>query len=490
MPAQPIGYGALPGGQHAASAETLPKGVIQVSSLGGFGWRKGLLGEDHRFGRGIGTLAIAFAPTDMISIALSLDGRYDKHFGTAAQCVDDCNGYVGDPRLMVRLAKGSGNLRFGGQVGVWVPGKDAPSVAGSAISVDARGLVSLKAGPGWLSFNAGFRLDNSAKSVDDPSLLSIHDRVSLGVSEFNAAVGGVHLGIPAGPKLFLNLEGSVDYYIGSGDTPAGATEAHEAPGPLLRVGASVAFNITPKYALLAFVEGAKVPGLLLADVMASDIKLIPYEPVITGGLGFQARFGGPKAPAGDRFVNVVKDDIPIPETADASGVLLDETGKPIVGAKVTVKLKNTTGVAVSDDKGEWVVEKLAIGNTVKGVTTLDDTTAEVSVDVSGKKPATRTITLVKGANKIETITLDPILPPGQLRAVVRSVVTGKPLAGATVTIEPGGLTATSEADGTFSVDLPPGQYKITVSSAGLKDQSLDVTIDPNGVAIKNIELSK
>ena len=27
--------------------------------------------------------------------------------------------------------------------------------------------------------------------------------------------------------------------------------------------------------------------------MAGDIPLIPYEPMITGGLGFQARFGGP-----------------------------------------------------------------------------------------------------------------------------------------------------------------------------------------------------
>jgi hypothetical protein len=161
-----------------------------------------------------------------------------------------------------------------------------------------------------------------------------------------------------------------------------------------------------------------------------------------------------------------------------------------VGAKVSVTLKNKVGTAVTDERGDFVVERLPIGRSLRGEVTLDDADAEVSIDVSGKKPSNQTLTLSAGANKLPRITLDPELPPGQLRAVVRSVVTGRPLAGATVKVEPGGATATSAADGTFSVDLPPGQYKITVSSPGLKDQELDVTIDPNGVAIKNIELRR
>jgi hypothetical protein len=486
-PPQAIGYGAMPGGLHAASAETLPKGAVQVATLGGFGWRSGLLADDHRFGRGIGNLAVAFGATPILTIGLSLDGRYDKHFGIAPSGDD---GYVGDPHLIVRAAKASGNLKFGGQLGVWVPGKDAPSVAGSAISVDARGLVSLNAGPGLLSFSAGFRLDNSAKSVENPALLSVHDRVSLGVSEFNAIVAGVHLGLPVGSKAFVGVEAGLDYFVGAGETPAGATEAHEAPGPLIRFGLQAGFNVTPNYSVIAFVQGSKVPGLLLSEVMANDIRLVPYESQIAGGLGFQARFGGPKGPAGNITPNDTKVDIAVVETADVSGEVVDDTGKPVVGAKVDIKLKNNTGTAVTDDKGVWTVERIPIGKTVKGVTTLDDTAAEVTVAVDGKKPATKTLTLAKGKNTVDKLTLEAVLPPGQLRAVVRSVVTGKPLPGATVTIEPGGKTATSAADGTFEVDLAPGQYKIKVSSPGLKDQELEVTIDPNGVAIKNIELSR
>lgn len=487
-PSQVIGYGALPGGLHAPSAQTLPKGAVQVATLGGFGWRKGLLGEDHRFGRGIGNVAIAFAPHEAITIGLSLDGRYDKHYGTAAMCTDGCNGYVGDPRVLVRAATASGNLRFGGQLGVWIPGKDAPSVAGSAISFDARGLVSLPAGPALLSFSAGFRLDNSAKSVEMPTSLSIHDRVSLGVSEFNAVLGGVHLGIPVGTKAFVGLESSVDFFVGDGETPAGASAPHAAPGPLIRFGASAGFHITPNYTVMAFVQGAKVPGLRLTDIMAGDIRLIAYEPAVTGGLGFQARFGGPSGPSGVIVKNV--EPVAFDLFASADGEVVDEAGKPIVGAKVVVQLKNNTGTAVTDDKGAWRVDKLPIGKRLNDVDTLDDATGEVTIEVDGKKPAKSTITLKAGDNKVDRVALDPVLPPGQLRAVVRSVVTGKPLAGATVTIEPGAIKATSGADGTFTVDLAPGQYKITVSSPGLAEQQLDVTIDPNGVAIKNIELHR
>jgi hypothetical protein len=83
-----------------------------------------------------------------------------------------------------------------------------------------------------------------------------------------------------------------------------------------------------------------------------------------------------------------------------------------------------------------------------------------------------------------------MLPPGQLRAVIINIGTSRPVAGATVTIEPGGVTATSGPDGKFTVDLPPGHYKLTVTARGLAQQQLDVNIDPNGVAIKNIDMHK
>ncbi len=470
-----VGYAALPGANHVASAETLPAGMISVALLGGYGYRKDLLAKDETLDRGIGDFAIAFGITDMLAVGLSLDGRYDKHFHLGP--ADD--GYVGDPHLVLRFGKRVGNNTFGAQAGVWVPGKDAPSIAGSAISVDVRANGTFAAGPGTLSASVGFRLDNSAKSVDHPEMLSAQDRVSLGVSDYNAVVGGVAFAVPAG-KAYVQAELSTDLFIGSG-----------APGPIVRGGVSGGLRLNDSFTLLAFIEGAKVPGLSYASVAAGNITLIPYEPVITGGLGLQGHFGGPsKASAGTVTTNVVKEKVEVIEYADVSGEVSDENGKPIVGAKVTVKLKNHTGTGVTDDKGLWKVEKLPVGKTIDGATNLDDTGAEVSVEVDGKKPAKTTLVLQKGSNTSPKIGLEAVLPPGQLRAIVKSLVTGKPITGATIKIEPGGKTATSDAEGKFTVDLAPGQYKITVTSPGLAEQQLDVTIDPNGVAIKNIDLHK
>src|SRR5262249_10205346 len=135
--------------------------------------------------------------------------------------------------------------------------------------------------------------------------------------------------------------------------------------------------------------------------------------------------------------------------AELAGVVTDQGGKPVVGAKVTIKLKNETSSAVTDDKGLYTVGKLKIGKTVDGKKDLDDTGAEPPGGAGGKTPAPATLVLVEGVNKAPGITLEPVLPPGQLRGTVRNAASGKAIAGATITVEPGGATATSDAQGRF-----------------------------------------
>jgi hypothetical protein len=479
-----VGYGAMPGGLHVAAAEALPAGTVAVALMSGYGSRSGLLGSGRSFSRAVGALAVAYVPVPNLAFGLSLDGRYDKHTGVPPSALDDNDdnddNYVGAPHLLARYSMPRGKLAFGGQLGIWLPGEDAPSIAVSAISVDARALMSIDAGFGTVSANAGFRIDNSAKSVDDPTKLTVEDQVSLGVSEFHAALAGVSLRIPTGNRAYVELEGSTEVFVGSG-----------APGPIFRGGALAGVALSDSFAIVGFVELARVRRVASTEVMMKDVVLIPYEPTVTGGIGLQARFGGtPKRRPSGWIIERKRPPVEVLETADVRGFVLDDAGKPVVGAKVEVKLKNRTGMAVTDDKGAYEVEKLPIGKTIDGKTELDDAGAEVAVEVANKKPGTATLTLVKGSNLVPPITLDPMLPPGQLRAVIINVGTSRPVAGATVTIEPGGVTATSGQDGKFTVDLPPGQYKLTVNARGLAQQQLDVTIDPNGVAIKNIELHK
>lgn len=507
---QAIGYGAMPGGLHAPTAEVLPKGVVQVSALSGFGRRTGLLGPEHTFHRGIGDLAIAFGATDFLSIGLSLDGRYDKHGGqigdptmnsmtTTPAGGDD--GYVGDPHIIVRLAKASSGLVFGGQLGIWVPGKDAPSVAASAISIDARALVSLPAGPGLLSFSGGFRLDNSANSVDEPERLSLPDRVSLGVSDYHALFGGAQLRVPVG-KAWVGIEGSLDAFVGGPPKPdTGQVQRAElARGKLLFRGGLVAgYHITDTLSGIVFLEAAKVPGINDSQVDAASIPLVPYEPLITGGLGLQARFGGAKraAPAFAERECAKRNppdcpDLKVPILTEVTGTVVDTAGKPVVGAKVTLDLKlaQVTPV-VTDSTGTYTFKSVPIGYTIANQPTIEETAGEITVEVSGMRPGKATIAqIAETPNTVPPITLEPELPPGQLRGVVRSLPGGKAVQGATITVVGGRGKAETAEDGTFTIDLPPGRYKIKVTAKGLKDQELDVTIDPNGVAIKNIDLQR
>jgi hypothetical protein len=486
-----LGHGALPGGLHAPAAETLPAGTLAFAATGGFGWRRGLVGEDHRMGRGLGGLGLAYAPIAGLALGLALDGRYDRHSGVTPDDPDDPDGpdgdsnYVGDPRLIARLGRALGGATLGGQLTVWAPGGDAPSIAVSAISVEARALASIRAGAASLGLSAGFRLDNSLRSVADPMQLRAHERVSLGVSDHHAIVGGAHLAVPAG-RAFFGAETSFEWYVGGSPQP---------PGSLLRAGVHGGVHLG-RLSVLAFAEVARVPSIDAADLAADDFALIPYEPAITGGLGVQGRFGGgrrmdPRAElasgaAGERAAG----DAAVIEYADLAGTAADEAGRPIAGATVTAKLKGHTATAVTGPDGAYTIARLPIGKTVRGVTTLDDAAVEVTISAADRKPATTTSTLAKGRNQVGKLELPPLAEPSELRAVVSDAVTGKPIAGATVAIEPGGVQVTTGADGTLSVQLAPGTYKATASAPGRSPQTLDVTVESHGVHIKNFELRK
>ena len=492
-----IGYGALPGGIDVATADTLPHGSVVVGGLAGLGRRTDLLGGGDKMLRLSGDLAVAYGITDLLSVALSLDGRYDRHTGDNPSPDD---GYVGDPHILVRGALPAGSARVGAQLGIWIPGRNAPSIAGSAISVDLRGLVSLPVGPATLSLEGGFQLDNSASSVSDPSQLSLADRTSLGVSDFNEAYGGANVTIPFGPA-WIDGEVALDAFVGSAPTTAGHAPLQDG-SLMIRGGVSGGYHFTEALSGLVFVQLARSPYITNAQVTAESIPLVPYEPAWTAGVGLSGRFGGP-----ERASTQVKDcaytpegcpAVEVPILADITGTVVDEAGKPVVGAKVDIKLKDVTAPTVAtDETGTYVFKAVRIGAKADASGNrparhdVTETSAELHVTVDGKKPGTATLApIAEGANTVPPMKLAPELPPGQLRGVVHSLPSGKPVTSATITVDPGDKRVESKADGTFTLDLAPGTYTITVKAPGFAPQDLPVTIDPNGVAIKNIDLHK
>lgn len=122
---------------------------------------------------------------------------------------------------------------------------------------------------------------------------------------------------------------------------------------------------------------------------------------------------------------------------------------------------------------------------------IDESSATISVELDGKKPGSAAISkLDDTTTTVPPIKLDPVTPPGQLRGVVHSLPNGKAVERAVVTVSPGNTKLETAADGTFTVDLAPGTYKIVVKAAGLQSQDLDVVIEVGSVVIKNIDLHK
>jgi hypothetical protein len=381
-----------------------------------------------------------------------------------------------------------------------VPGNKAPSVAASATSLDLLGLASLPAGPGRVSIQAGFRLDRSAKSVDNIARLSLQDRVSLGVSDYNELIAGAQLSIPAG-KAWLGAELSAEAFVGS--PPTGSANLNEG-SLLMRAGVTAGTRVADQWELVAFVEGAKVPGVQAVQVQSMSIPIIPYEPVISGGIGLIARFGGDskrlltkQLACWETAEGCKPDERPL--LVEVEGTVVDDTGKPMVGAKVSLQGHVYTGAiapTITDAKGEYRFKDVQVGRRVttpsqSGAKTeekVDETSLDVAVELSDKKPGSATIEKPHGGTTtVPPIELLPAVKPGELKGVVRTQA-GKAIDKAIVTVSPGDKKTETGADGTFAMDLPPGHYKVTVKAPGTAPQELDVTIDPDGVALKEFVL--
>jgi hypothetical protein len=226
--------------------------------------------------------------------------------------------------------------------------------------------------------------------------------------------------------------------------------------------------------------------------------------VVSGGIGVIARFGGgTKTPLTKQLAcwetpeGCKPDERPM--VAEIEGTVVDENGKPMVGAKVSIKGHVYSGAIapiVTDAKGAYQFKDVQVGRRIttpsqagpKSEEKIDETSIDVAVELGDKKPGSATIDKPQGgANTVPPIQLQPALPPGQLKGIVRTQV-GKTIDKATITVNPGDKKAETGADGQFAIDLPPGQYKVTVKAPGLASQELDVTIDPNGVSIKEIVL--
>ena len=440
---------------------------VAVSAGIGYGFTESVLNLEDSHHRIAGRIAASVQPIEHLAIALRLDGRYDTHSGNSME-VDGDDGLVGDPRLVVRGFYELDALSLGIQGTVWVPGVDAPSLELGATSVDLEAMVGFAATEGLsLAANVGYRIDQSADSAQDADRLSPSDRISLGVSEFDAVLLGVGAQLDAGDLQAFG-EWTWDVLVGSGAPGISASP--------MRLSAGARIFALDQDALQF--EG-RVEVLLLGrpdDALMGPLS--PVEPRFSMRLGATYRF--PSADVPEEPSDIVPDEgeEEVPTTTIA-GFILDEQNQPIPGAEVELRAPDgeTFDEEDVDDNGAYRFEDVPVGSGYELVVRADgyvENVVEIDAD--------------EGESVPQRVALARDLPNGQIRGVVQSF-RGDPVQ-ATVRVEPLGSETTADDEGIFQIDVPPGAYTVVVTAPGYREQSRPIIVEQQGVTILNIDLRR
>jgi hypothetical protein len=429
---------------------------LAVATTAGYGVIESQAGEGahHRLA---GSLAAALGFGHHLALSLAFDGRYDRHPAGDTSA-------VGTPQLTLvgGVDVGSG-LRLGANLGLRVAGRTAPSLDVNAAALTAQGLASwaLRRGVSVAAM-AGFRLDQTASAAPNLMALSNADRLSLGLSAFDA--------VPFGVAVFQRLrrhvlfgEFSGEWLVGKGAPAALRSPLRAAVGGRLHVSESFSGELLLELGL------SRRPSYTTIEA------LIPVEPRFGVSLG--VRYAPGPAPAAASVTSPAPPKGPAPVVAARNtrlrGFVFDPDGVRVEGVRVTIDVAGVGQQVESGPDGEYLFETLPLGRAI------------VTLEGPG---------LVTTRQELELTQSDMLLPlqaarqepRAQLRGLVRSFA-GVPLA-AVVRVPDVGQTVVADKAGRFMLELRAGDYEVQIECAGYLTQRRKISVQDNGVTLLNVEL--
>lgn len=444
--------------------------AIAIAATAGYGVTESIApvhGVSHRL-RGV--LGGAFSIADFLSLGVSLDGRYHRHPRDEAAAA---SGWVGDPRILARTGYWLGrSMQLGGELVLWIPGSSAPSLVPKATTVDAKLLAAYVplSNPWTITALAGFRLDNTRNSIDQPDRLSSGDRIALGISDYHACLVGAGASVRIS-ELELLAELTSDILVG-----------RSAPNVLsspIRADAGVRYRMTKSLQL----EWKTEFSLSKRPDISAGRPLTPIEPrfgVFVGIRYFVYKVSARPAETSPTIAPSAPPIAPAKEKfAQVQGQVLDQNDQPIEGAQVSLSAESAVMETKTDAAGQYRFEHVAFGP------------AKLKAHADGYEDLEWPVQVVQGRTaqeprRLKPVAIEPRLPAGQLRGLIRSF-DGKPLA-ARIGVKPIGLSGSTDAKGFFQIDVPPGTYQVTIEAHGYRKQKREVQIEDNGVSILNVEM--
>lgn len=473
------------GAAHVGDASDALPGVVRAPIVGvptprlalavdaGYGFTEAQEdeGAHHRL---IGQLGVSLAPLEWLELGIRGLGRHDRHpdDGLGAD-----SGTTTDVALLARAGGDLGTgFRVGGDLGARFPGSESAADSLSSPALDARLLFGwVRPGSVRVAGFAGYRLDNTDGVATDSDRYRLGDRLALGASEFDAVLVGVGAIVPLA-RAELLAEVSGDVLVGSGAPAFGESPLRASAGARLGLSEAAAVELRGDISLSSRPE------------LGAESPLIPIEPRFSILAGFRYRFWNGPEPEPAPVVAPP----PKPKRSVAAPPVTPVAPAPTNTVRVTV-VDKTTGHPLSDAEAEIIV-----GGQVRKLPFVTESTfeivevpvgsAELVVRAERLKDWRQQIQVTEGEPLVVQVEMIPAANSGQIRGLIRGF-DGKGLR-AQVQIEPGAHSVQSDADGSFRVDVPPGNYKVEVSVEGYRTQKLTARVGKDGVLVLNVDMLK
>jgi hypothetical protein len=448
---------ALPGVHEVPLAVSAPEGIAARAGFG-YGWTEAVLKMKDSHHRMQLDAAASYTPLPWLSTALRVLGRYDLHAGGEN---DGDYGFVTGTHLTARTVLPLGtDFQAGAELDLWLPGGDSVGKAFSALSGDLALLLAYapQASGLRLGLMLGLRLDRSRYGGGEPDRYSPADRLALGVSDaLWAARPGVAFAYRSGSVEWLAEWAYRMYFEYAGQSPM-----------WIRAGARYWPSDNLQLELLLGVSPSQRPSL------AQDAPLTVVEPRAWAGVSATYAWRSEPPPP-----EVVAPPPPPPEPepeprAALHGQVLAQGGAALPGANVSLSLADNKQELQTDAQGRFSFDDLEPGE------------YQLAVSAEGFEPAQRSVLLQPKAAPELSIPLTRELPIGQIRGTVRRF-DGKPIL-ARVVISALNIDLKTRDDGTFEIDVPPGDYAVVVSADRFKRQTRTAHVEQRGVAILIVEL--
>ena len=462
-----LGSDGLPAIERVGVARGLPADSGALAATLRYGLTESVLDQGESHHRVGVLLGGGYALAEGLALALELDGRVHAQSGG-----DDGgdSGFLARTRVGLRAAAALGPaLRGGAELRVQLP---AAASLGSALKGSSPELVLLGSyAPSarvLASAMAGFRLDRAAEAIDHADRISASDRVALGVADDNAVVLGLGLEARLVGRMSVLGEWSWEPRVG-GDQGALESPMYVTAGVRLRASDALQWRASLSY------SPSERPDLATAPV------LVALEPRLWIALGATVLLS-PAPPPPPPTPAVVQAPEPEPEVAPVvapvvvRGQVVREDGVPVAGAALRVTAGEQTLETATDAEGRFELPPLPTGSYPLEVSADGFRTRAMPLEVGGQAPAELGLSLQRA------------LPEGHIRGQVQSF-SGRPIA-SSVRIEPLGIELQTDAEGRFDVDVPPGDYRVSVEAPGYRAQERPAQVEQGGVTVLLIELRR